>query len=73
LENLHYKNERSFSFEKFTSKLQKAYNDLADSGQEVNNGDVIDALWDRIQSSNLQMYVASLKIDYQCHPMSYKF
>jgi len=32
LSNLRYKSERSFSFEKFSSKLQKAYDDLDQNG-----------------------------------------
>ena len=72
LENLRYKNERSFTFEKFSSKLQKAYDELADNGREVNNGDIVDSLWARIQSSDIQMYLSSLKVDYQKDPRSYK-
>ena len=72
LQNLCYKNERSFSFEKFSSKLQKAYDELEDNGRAVNNGDIVDGLWKRIQSADIQLYVASLKIEYQRSPRSYK-
>ena len=44
LETLRYTNERSFAFEKFSSKLQKAYDELNDCGREVNNRDIIDGL-----------------------------
>ena len=44
LKNLRYKNERSFSFEKFSSKLQKAYDDLETHGRPANNGDIVDNL-----------------------------
>ena len=44
LQNLIYKNERSFSFEKFSSKLQKAYDELEDNGRAVNNMDIVDSL-----------------------------
>lgn len=37
LDNLRYKNEGSFSFERFSSKLQKAYDELEDSGCLVHN------------------------------------
>ena len=72
LKNLVYKNERNFSFEKFSARLQKSYDELEDLGREVNNGDIVDELWDRIQASDIQMYVASLKVDYQRNQRDYK-
>ena len=69
---LRYKNERSFSFEKFSAKLQKAYDDLEDAGRTVDNGDVVDDLWDRIQVPDLQVYIAALKVEYQRNPRDYK-
>eukprot|EP00980_Cylindrotheca_fusiformis_P013723 scaffold3526_cov115-Cylindrotheca_fusiformis.AAC.13 len=46
LETLRYKLERSFSFEKFSGKLQqKAYDDLETNGRKVHNRDVVDGLW----------------------------
>ena len=72
LKTLRYKNERTFSFEKFSAKLQKAYDELEDAGREVNNGDIVDDLWSRIQAPELQMYVASLKVNYQQTPRDYK-
>ena len=72
LQNLIYKNERSFSFEKFSSKLQKAYDELEDNGRAVNNMDIVDGLWKRIQATDIQLYVASLKVEYQRNPRSYK-
>jgi len=44
LSNLRYKNERSFSFERFSAKLQKAYDDLEEPGHQGHNGDIVDAL-----------------------------
>ena len=72
LQNLIYKNERSFSFEKFSSKLQKAYDELEDNGRAVNNMDIVDGLWKQIQATDIQLYVASLKVEYQRNPRSYK-
>ena len=72
LDNLRYKSERSFSFEKFSSKLQKAYDELSDNGREVNNGDIVDSLWPRIQCPEIQMYISSLKVDYQRNQRTYK-
>ena len=69
---MRYKSKRSFSFEKFSSKLQKAYDELEEHGRGVHNGDIIDALWDRIQSTDLHSYVSLLKVDYQRNPRSYK-
>ena len=72
LETLRYKNERSFNFEKFSARLQKAYDDLKENGREVHNGDVVDALWKRIQTPELQPYIAALKVDYQQTSRDYK-
>ena len=72
LTNLRYKNERSFKFETFSSKLQNAYDDLARCDRPVDNGDIIDALWPRIQATELNPYIASLKVDYQRNPRDYK-
>ena len=72
LGTLRYKSERSFSFEKFSAKLQKAYDDLEASGRQVNNGDTVDALWSRIDATELQIYLSSLKVEYQRTPRDYK-
>ena len=72
LDKLLYKNERSFPFEKFSAKLQKAYDELADNGRPVNNGDIVDALWNRIECAHLQIYIGSLKVDYQRNHRDYK-
>jgi len=72
LELLRYKNERSFPFEKFSARLQKAYDELSDHGRPVNNGDIVDALWDRILTADLQLYAASLKVDYMRNPRNYR-
>ena len=67
-----YKNERSFSFEKFSAKLQKAYDELESNGRKVDNGDIVDDLWARIQNPDVQMYISSLKVDYQRAPRPYQ-
>ena len=73
LDTLRYKNERSFSFERFSAKMQKAYDDLESNGRAVHNGDIVDLLWEKIQDSGLQTYIALLKVDYQRNPnRSYK-
>ena len=72
LSNLRYKNERSFSFEKFSAKLQRAYDSLEEQGRPVNNGDIVDDLWARIQAPALGQYVAALKVQYQQTPRDYK-
>ena len=72
LETLRYKSERSFTFERFSSKLQKTYDELADCGREVNNGDAVDALWEKMQSQDVQVHAASLRVDYQRNPCDYK-
>ena len=72
LDNLVYRNERSMTFEKFSSKLQNALNDLADCGRPVHDGDIVDKLWGRIQNSDLVTYVAALKIEYTRNQRDYK-
>ena len=72
LDTLRYKSERSFLFERFSSRLQKAYDDLESNQRPAHNGDIVDALWPRIQDSALASYVSSLKVDYQRNPRSYK-
>jgi len=72
ISKLRYKNERSFSFERFSAKLQKAYDDLHESGRTLHNGDIVDALWHKIQSPDLQTYLTSLKDDYQHRNRDYK-
>eukprot|EP00980_Cylindrotheca_fusiformis_P022724 scaffold9646_cov133-Cylindrotheca_fusiformis.AAC.7 len=72
LETICYTTERSFSFEKFRSKLQGAYDVLEANGRAVDNKDIVDGLWRKIQSSELQQYIQALKSDYQKHPRDYK-
>ena len=72
LANLRYKNERSFPFERFSAKLQKNHDDLAENGRAVDNGDIVDALWGMVQESSLQTFLAALKVDYMRNPRSYK-
>ena len=68
LANLRYKSERSFSFEKFSSKLQKAYDDLELNGRPVHNSDIVDELWPRIQASELNTFISTLKVEFSRAP-----
>jgi len=62
LSNLPYKSEtRNFSFEKLSSKLQKAYDDLDQNGHPVHNNDIVDELWPRIQASELNTFISTWK------------
>ena len=54
----------SFFFERFSAKLQNAYKKFENNGRAVYNGDIVDALWSRVQDSSLQTYLASLRADY---------
>ena len=38
----------------------------------MNNGDIVDSLWGRIQAPELQQYINSLKVDYQRNNRNYK-
>lgn len=55
LQTLRYCLERGFSLEKFTAKLQAAYNELDTCGEPVNNQDIVDDLWARIRFLTLQV------------------
>ena len=68
LKTLRFKNERSFSFERFSAKFTKAYEDLSLNGRGAHNGDIVDSLWPMIQDPGLKDYIASLKVDYRCNP-----
>ena len=65
LSHLRYKNERCFPFETLSAKLQKSYDELEANGRKVDNGDIVDDLWARIQNTDIQVHVSSLKVDYQ--------
>ena len=55
LETPHHKNERSFTFERFSAKMQKAHDDLETHLRKVDNGDIVDAIWSRIQVCRLTL------------------
>lgn len=71
LTSLAYKNERSLTFERFSSKLQKAIDTLNECERAPHNGDIVDSLWGRIQNAELQPYVQALKVQYSQNPRSY--
>lgn len=72
LDTLRYRNERAMSFEVFSSKLTRALDDLADCDREEHNGNIVDALWGRIQNAELRSYVEALKVDYGRNQRDYK-
>ena len=72
LNSLRYKNERSFPFERFCARLQGALDDLEQCGRPEPNGNVVDALWDKIQAPELQSFLNALKVDYLRTPCSYR-
>jgi hypothetical protein len=72
LENLVYRNERSMTFKKFSSKLQNSLDELTDCARPVHDGDIVDKLWGRIQNSDLATYVAALKVEYTRNPRDYR-
>ena len=72
LDNLTYRNKRAMTFEKFSSKLQNALNDLEDCGRPVHDGDIVDKLWGRIQNSDLTTYMTALKIEYMRNQRDYR-
>ena len=72
LESLRFKNEHSFTLDKFSSNLRKACDELSDCGREVTNGHIVDSLWDRIKSKEITVNISALKVDYQRNPRDCK-
>ena len=57
-------------FECFNSKLQKNCDNLEQNGRPVDNGDIVDSLWKKIQDPNRQIFLAALKVEYMRNPRS---
>ena len=64
LDTLSYRNERAIKLEVFNSKFQNSVNILDSYGCTMHNKDVIDLLWNKLNNSELAMFVASIKVDY---------
>ena len=62
---LTYRSERAMTFEKFVAKFQKAIDDLEKHGRGMHNKDIVDMLWVKICNSDLNMYMAALKVQHQ--------
>ena len=60
-ESLHYKNERSLSFEVFLTKCQKMFNIYRDENEEMDEKAKIRFLFKSVKSSGLTTDVAALK------------
>ena len=63
---------RGVFFEKLSLKLQKVYDKLGANSCKVDNGDIVDNLWTRIQNLDIQVYISSLKVDYHHNKQDYK-
>lgn len=60
-ESLHYKSERSLSFEKFLSMMQEMFNIYAQEDQELSDKAKIDLLFSKIQFQGLQAAIEALR------------
>ena len=63
LENISYKSERSMKFEIFSGKFHNAVNVLETYGPGIYNEDIVDMMWQKLHSTDLSMFVSSLKVD----------
>lgn len=60
-ESLHYKNERSLSFEKFLSLMQDMFNIYSQEDQELSDKAKIDLLFSKVQHQGLQVAIEALR------------
>ena len=60
-ESLHYKNERSLSFEKFLSMMQEMFNIYSKEDQELSEKAKIDLLFAKVQHQGLQAAIEALR------------
>jgi Tfp pilus assembly protein PilO len=60
-ETLHYKNERSLSFEKFLSMMQEMFNIYSKEDQELSEKTKIDLLFSKVQHQGLQAAIEALR------------
>ena len=66
-----YKNERAMTFEKFQEKFLKCINDLKKAKRPLNNADIIDEIWMKIQHPGLNEFIAALQVAQNFKPISY--
>ena len=71
MKHLVYKNERAMSFESFQEKFKKSINYLQKAGRPMNNIDIIDEIWKKIQHQGLNEYVAALQVQQIHNPQTY--
>ena len=64
-ENISYKSERAMKFEILSGKFHNAVNILETYGRQIHNEDIVEMIWLKLQSTELSMFVSSLKIDYR--------
>ena len=60
-ESLHYKNERSLSFEMFLSMMQEMFNIYSKEDQELSEKAKIDLLFAKVQHQGLQAAIEALR------------
>ena len=66
-----YKNERAMTFEKFQEKFLKCINDLKKAKRPLNDADIIDEIWLKIQHPGLNEFIAALQVAQNFNPISY--
>ena len=60
------------SFEKFSGLLKKSIDTLTECGRAPHNGDIVDALWSKIQNAELIPYISALKVQYQMNGRTFQ-
>ena len=71
LENISYKKKRAIKLEIFSGKFQNALNILETYGHIMNNEDIVDMMWPKLQIAYLSMFVLSLKVEYRRNRQNY--
>ena len=69
---IQYRNEREMTFEKFVSKLVKAFEELEKRGRGMHNAEIVDIIWQRVRNAELSQYLTSLKVQFQHQPRNYR-
>ena len=70
-QRLQYKNERAMSFEKFQELFLKLINDLEKAKRPMNEADIIDEIWVKVQHPGLSEYIAALQVQQNFNPLTH--
>ena len=71
LEILSNKNERTMKSDVFNRKFQNTINILNRDGHTIHNKEFIDLFWKKLNNTELEMFVDSIKVDYHRNHQKY--